>query len=240
MRCYTAPMIDHEWSRAIGKRADGPPASQRLGVLGGSFDPVHVGHMIVAEILRHRLDLDRVIVLPAGRPPHKPSRVLASDEDRVTMLELSFDGAPHFEISTIDLDRPGWSYTSDSLRLIREQQSGDCELVFLMGQDSLRDFPNWHRPDLIVQQAHLGVARRPDVEVSVESVHEAVPETRGRITLVDIPLIGISSRGIRASIRAGGPFRFQVVPAVADYIEANGLYLETDTIPEQATHSPLG
>lgn len=223
-------MVDHESVPAIGEQHEESSPAQRLGVLGGSFDPVHVGHMIVAEILRHHLKLDRVIFLPAGRPPHKPSRVLASDHDRVTMLRLAFDGAPHFEISMIDLDRPGWSYTSDSLRLIHEQHPGDCELYFLMGQDSLRDFPNWHRPDLIVRHARLGVALRPDVEVPVERVHEAVPETRGRVTLVDIPLIGISSREIRANIRSGGPFRFQVVPAVADYIEANRLYLETDTI----------
>lgn len=204
--------------------------TRRIGILGGSFDPVHVGHLIVAEILRHRLGLERVIFLPAGRPPHKPSRVLASDHDRVSMLDRAVEGAPHFEISTIDLDRAGWSYTSDSLRLIRDLQPGDCDLYFLMGQDSLRDFPNWHRPDLIVQQARLGVALRPEVEVSISSVYQAVPETRERIDLVEIPLIGISSREIRANVRSGGPYRYQVVPAVADYIADRRLYLKPDTI----------
>jgi nicotinate-nucleotide adenylyltransferase len=146
----------------------------RVGVFGGTFDPVHVGHLIVAEILRHRLALSRIIFLPAGRPPHKPAQELASDEDRINMLALSIGGSPHFSISTlalsiggsphfsistIDIDRIGPSYTSESLRMLRDQIGHLHELYFLMGQDSLRDFPSWHRPDLIARQARFGVAR---------------------------------------------------------------------------------
>lgn len=202
---------------------------ERVGVFGGTFDPVHVGHLIVAEILRHRLALSRIVFLPAGRPPHKPGQELASDEDRINMLALSIGGSPHFSISTIDIDRLGPSYTSDSLRTLREQLGASCELYFLMGQDSLRDFPNWHRPDLIARQARLGVALRPGYDVSVEEIADAVPETRGRVELVSVPLIGISSRELRASIRAHGPFRFQVVPAVANYIDERRLYLPDDS-----------
>jgi nicotinate-nucleotide adenylyltransferase len=178
----------------------------------------------MAEILRVRLVLDRVIFLPAGRPPHKPDQSLASDADRLAMLRLAIDGSPAFSISTLDVDRPGKSYTADSLALLRQELKEACELYFLMGQDSLRDFPAWHRPEAIATLARLGVALRPGVDVSVNSITAQVPEATGRIELVSVPLIGISSSDLRHQIRAGGPFRYQVPPAVADYIEARGLY----------------
>lgn len=199
-------------------------AVRRLGVFGGTFDPVHVGHLIIAEILRHRLLLDHVTFLPAGRPPHKPDRELASDRDRVGMLDLAIANSPHFSISTIDLERPGPSYTAESLAFMQHDLGPDCELYLLMGQDSLRDFPNWHRPGDIARIARLGVALRPDVNVSIDEVEQAVPETRDRIHLVNVPLIGISSSEIRMNVSQRGPYRFQVLPAVADYIEAHQLY----------------
>lgn len=195
-------------------------------VFGGTFDPIHVGHLIIAEIMRHHLELDQVVFLPAGRPPHKPDQVLSSDEDRLAMLELAIGDSPAFSVSTIEIERPGASYTSDTLLELKEAAGAGCELYFLMGQDSLRDFPTWHRPDLIAQRARLLVALRPGVSVSVRDVERAVPETTGRIQLVPVPLIGISSRELRESIRSGGPYRFQVPTKVADYIASNRLYLD--------------
>jgi nicotinate-nucleotide adenylyltransferase len=211
------------------------PGGARIGVFGGSFDPVHVGHLIVAEVLRHALALERVIFLPAGRPPHKPTQELAHDADRLRMLTLALAGAPCFEVSTVDLDRPGPSYTAESLRVLRGQLPADCELYFLIGQDSLRDFPTWHAPDEIARQARLGVALRPGVTTTVEAVNRAVPETIGRIELVPVPLIEVASRAIRANIRAGGPYRFQVPPAVADYIAARGLYRSVAEAPPRTS-----
>ena len=203
-------------------------AGPRIGVYGGSFDPVHIGHLIIAEILRHELRLHEVVFLPVGRPPHKPHQELAANEHRLRMLELALEGAPHFSVSTIDIERAGWSYTADSLAILREAYPNDHEWYFLMGQDSLRDFPNWHRPDLIAAQARLGVALRPNVLVSVEETARSVPETRGRVELVSVPLIGVSSRELREVIRRKGPFRYQVLPSVADYIVAHGLYRDGD------------
>jgi nicotinate-nucleotide adenylyltransferase len=199
-------------------------ASRRVGVFGGTFDPIHVGHLIIAEIMRCHLNLEQVIFLPAGRPPHKPDQTLSSDEDRLEMLRLSLTDTAAFTISTIDIDRPGASYTADSLRELQDDAGPDCELLFLMGQDSLRDFPTWHRPDLIAQRARLVVALRPGVSITPAEVELAVPEARGRIQLVPVPLIGVSSRELRAAVRAGGPYRYQVLPAVADYIEQRRLY----------------
>lgn len=199
--------------------------SARIGVFGGAFDPVHIGHLIAAEILRHTLRLEQVIFLPAGRPPHKPSQVLAPDDDRVAMLRLALDDQSVFSISMIDLERPGYSYTARSLEILLADLPADVELYFLMGQDSLRDFPNWRYPDQIARLVRLGVAQRPGFDISVAAVEHAVPETAGRIELVPIPLIGVSSRDLRRRICAGEPFRYQVLPVVADYIQRHGLYL---------------
>lgn len=199
---------------------------RRLAVFGGTFDPVHLGHLVIAEIMRVRLRFDQVVFLPAGRPPHKPDQALSSDADRLRMLRLALADAPEFVVSTIDIDRPGASYTADTLEVLQRQAGPSCELYFLMGQDSLRDFPAWHRPDLIATRARLVVALRPGVRVSVDEIERAVPESRDRIQLVPVPLIGISSRELRVSIRAGGPYRYQVPPSVADYIHARRLYLE--------------
>jgi nicotinate-nucleotide adenylyltransferase len=214
------------WRISVGT-ATGVSMTQtrKLAIFGGTFDPVHIGHLIVAEIMRHHLGLEQVIFLPAGRPPHKPDQVLSSDADRLAMLRLATADSPAFSISTIDMDRPGASYTADTLLVLQEQAGDDCDLYFLMGQDSLRDFPTWHRPDLIAQRARLLVALRPGVTVSIPDIERAVPETRGRIELVPVPLIGVSSSEIRQSIRHGGPHRYQVLPAVSNYIEGHGLYL---------------
>ena len=198
--------------------------SGRVGVFGGTFDPIHIGHLIVAEIVRCHLGLEMIIFLPAGRPPHKPDQQLSSDRDRLEMLRLSLTDTDAFTISTIDIDRPGASYTADSLLELQVAAGAHCELHFLMGQDSLRDFPTWQRPDLIAQRAKLIVALRPGVSVTPAEIEVAVPEARGRIQLVPVPLIGVSSRELRAAIRAGGPYRYQVLPAVADYIDARRLY----------------
>lgn len=198
--------------------------TSRVGVFGGTFDPVHVGHLIVAEILQYELDLERIIFLPAGRPPHKPEQSLAPDHDRVEMLRLAIRRSPTFSISMIDLERPGFSYTAKSLELLAQSLPENTEMYFIMGQDSLRDFPNWHRPDLIAKQVKLGVALRPGVEVHVEDIERAVPEAAGRIEIVPVPLIGIASRDIRWRVAHGKPFRYQVLPLVADYIQEHGLY----------------
>lgn len=197
----------------------------RIGIFGGTFDPVHLGHLIVAEVLRVRLDLDEVRFLPAGRPPHKPDQTLSADYDRIAMLRLAIKATPHFSISLMEIEREGPSFTADTVESLRRDLPEDGELYFLMGQDSMRDLPKWHQPSRIVRSARIGVARRPGVDVNIDDVETAIPEARGRVALVDVPLIGISSSDVREAVANRGPFWFQVLPEVADYIVEKGLYL---------------
>ncbi len=195
----------------------------RIGVFGGTFDPVHIGHLIIAEEFRYWLMLDWVLFLPARQPPHKTDREITPEAHRVRMLQLALAGNPSFTVSTVDLDRPGPSFTADSLEILHRAHP-ESMLYFLMGEDSLRDLPTWHDPNRIARQAYLGVALRPEVTLDVEAVVRQVPEARGRIEMVSVPLIGISSQSIRQRVREGSPIRYQVPLEVEHYIEQQELY----------------
>ena len=196
---------------------------QRIGAFGGTFDPIHVGHLIAATELRYALGLDRVLFLPAGDPPHKMDQRIAPAPHRLAMLRLAVADEEAFDVSSLDLNGGGPSYTVDLLARLHAA-SGPASLVFLMGEDSLRDLPTWHQPGRIATLAEIGVARRPGVEVDMTALMDAVPEASQRVHLVPIPEIGISSRDIRQRIRAGAPITFQVPRPVEDYINRNGLY----------------
>lgn len=198
---------------------------ERVGVFGGTFDPVHLGHLIMAAELGDALGLERIIFVPAGQPPHKSAQIVTADEHRLAMLRLAIAGNPHFELSTIELDRPGPSYTADLLATLREQLP-DAVLVFLMGEDSLRDLPTWRDPAAIVRLAEIGVAMRPDVEADLSGVHRALPGSRDRIHVVPTTQIGISSSGLRRRIRDQRTIRYQVPEAVERYIADHALYRE--------------
>ena len=197
--------------------------AQRVGVFGGTFDPIHLGHLIVAAEMRHALDLDRVLFVPAARPPHKTTRPIGDDAHRLAMLALALAGNPAFEISTIELDRAGLSFTVDTLADLAVSLA-PTSLVFIMGEDSLRDLPTWHEPDRIASLAILAVAARPGVGIDLDAVVRAVPAARDRVRLVPIPLIGISATDIRRRVAAGEPIRYQVPSRVEDYIRRHDLY----------------
>lgn len=202
----------------------GPDSVTRLGIFGGTFDPIHHGHLIIADELRHKLALERVLFLPAGRPPHKTEQDITSDDHRLTMLEMAIARDPRFEISMIDIERSGLSYTADSM-LEHQERYPDAEITFLMGQDSFRDLPYWHEPGRLAALVELGVALRPGVVVDTESILQRVPEIDGRVHFVDVPLIQIASSEIRRRVRVNEPIRYHVPNCVADYVIENGLYL---------------
>ena len=196
---------------------------QRIGVLGGTFDPVHNGHLHMARELRHAAGLDAIVWVPAGRPPHKTGQIVSGDRDRLSMLELALAGSPTDEISTIDMDRAGPSYTADMLELLHRQLA-PATLVFLMGEDSLRDLPTWHDPARILHLAELAVAGRPGIEANLEVLAAVIPGFEGRVHIVPTVEVPYSSSDIRERVRDGKSITGLVPPAVERYIAEHGLY----------------
>jgi nicotinate-nucleotide adenylyltransferase len=200
-----------------------PGQTRRIGVLGGTFDPVHNGHLHIANALRAALDLERVVWVPAGRPPHKAGQIVSSDRDRLAMLDLALAGSATDEISTIDIDRSGPSYTADTLEILAERFT-PARLFFLMGEDSLRDLPTWHDPARLLRVAELAVAARPGVDADLGSVARHVPAVQGRVHLVPTEEIAISSSEIRRRVREQQSLQGLVPAPVEAYIREHGLY----------------
>ena len=196
----------------------------RIGIFGGTFDPIHLGHLILATEISHALDLTRVLFVPGGIPPHKPGQPISPAPDRLAMLRLALEGNSSFGIHTLEIDRGGVSYTAETVELLASELV-PSSLVFLMGEDSLRDLPTWHAPGRIATYAELAVATRPNVEVDLREVTNAVPEARGRIHFIETPSIEISASDIRRRVAAGAPFRYMVADTVRRYILDHGLYI---------------
>lgn len=203
----------------------GPQQPRRIGVLGGTFDPVHNGHLYIANALRAALDLERVVWVPAGRPPHKTGQIVSSDRDRLAMLDLALAGSAVDQIDTIDLERSGPSYTADTLEILAERFA-PARLFFLMGEDSLRDLPTWHDPERLLRAAELAVAARPGVDADLESVARQVPTVKGRVHLVPTAELAISSSEIRRRVRKNQSIHELVPAAVEMYIRDHGLYTQ--------------
>jgi nicotinate-nucleotide adenylyltransferase len=197
----------------------------RIGVFGGTFDPVHVGHLLLATYALDTLQLDTLLIVPAGRPPHKPGQIVSSDDDRWAMLELATHGRTGFELSDVDLRQPGPSYTVNLLQRLRSQYPED-QLFFLIGADSLRDFHTWHLPGSIPALATIAVAGRPGVETDIAAAIHLTPELAGHVIEIDIPLIDVSATEIRERVRDGKPIWYQTPEAVERYIVEHQLYQE--------------
>jgi nicotinate-nucleotide adenylyltransferase len=200
----------------------------RLGIFGGSFDPVHYGHLLLGECCREACQLDQIWFLPAAQPPHKRNQLRATGQHRIAMLELAIADQPAFGVSQMELERGGVSYTVDTLTAIHAQRR-DAELFLLLGADMLADLPTWRQPATICQLATPMVVRRAGTPAPdfAPLAHFLPQERLDRIRahLVDMPPIGLSSTEIRARVAAGRTVRYQTTPEVVRYIEAEGLYL---------------
>ena len=201
-------------------------ACHRIGVFGGTFDPIHIGHLILAEEAWFQLKLDCVYLVPAGDPPHKQDRRLTRVEHRIRMAELATAEIDYLQVSRIDADRPGPHYTVDMVRLLRQQVGPAVEIYFLMGMDSLRDLPKWYDPAWLVENCTLVALSRHDVELDWEKLNAALPGIRDRVIILDMPELEIASHAIQARVRDGQPIRHQVPRAVEAYIYKHGLYKE--------------
>lgn len=199
----------------------------RIGIFGGAFDPVHLGHLVLAERCREDAALDEVWFLPSYKPPHKPDRDLSRFEHRVEMTTLAVTGQPAFRVELIEKELPPPNYTADTLAELRARHPG-AAFALILGADSFLDLPGWHDPARVVAQAEIVVVGRPG---SFETFDEAavgnVVRAVGRefaVRFVEAPLIGIASRDLRQRVAEGGSIRFLVPRAVEEYIREKGLY----------------
>jgi nicotinate-nucleotide adenylyltransferase len=199
-------------------------SGKRIGVFGGTFDPIHIGHLILAVEARHQLQLDQVVLAPAGDPPHKHGDPLSPLHHRVAMCRLAIADDNELGISLIDAERPGPHYTSDMLRLFRNEMEADAQIYFLMGLDSLRDLPTWHEPEWLVRNCRLVALRRHDVEIDWANLEAVLPGVSERVDVLDMPELEIASRALRERVRTEQPIRYQVPCAVERYIREKRLY----------------
>ncbi len=187
----------------------------RIGVFGGTFDPPHTGHLIVASVAHDVLRLDRLLIVPAAVPPHKLGIVVASPGQRLEMVRAAVAGDPRFEVDDLELRRPGASYTVDTLRALREREP-DADLFFLLGADQLRELHTWREPGEVARLACLAVLSRGD---------DAIPDAgRYRVLPVAVPRIDIAATEIRRRVRAGQSIRYLVPETVREIIAREGLY----------------
>ncbi len=196
----------------------------RLGLLGGTFDPVHRGHLALARAARDELGLDEVLFLPAGQPWRKAGRIIAANEHRLAMLRRALEGEAAFQVSRLELERPGPSYTADTLEALRDDRAED-ELFFLLGEDALMDLSNWARPQRILELARLAVARRADTSPeALEEAERRFPRLGERVIWLKMPTVAVSATEIRKRVRRGQPIGDLVPVTVEEYIRKQGLY----------------
>jgi nicotinate-nucleotide adenylyltransferase len=199
----------------------------RIGVFGGSFDPIHLAHLILAEQCREQARLDQVLFVPAARPPHKLRQDLTPFAQRVEMLSLAISGQPTFRIDELEKDRPGPSYTVETLDHIQKRYPG-AELFLLIGGDTLRDLQMWYEPAGIVARATLLVAARPGTSLlSIEELRQKVglpADAPLRMEVVQVPLVDIASSDLRQRVREGRSIRYMVPRAVEAYLQDKQLY----------------
>jgi nicotinate-nucleotide adenylyltransferase len=195
----------------------------RVGLLGGTFNPPHLAHLVCAQEAYVQLGLDRVLFVPVFEPPHKEVEAEPGVEHRIELCRRAVAGDQRFEVSRIEADVPGRSYTVDTLRKLHESNPGD-ELTFIVGGDMAQALPTWQEPEAVLVLARLGVAEREGVRRADIGERLAGLAPADRIRFFDMPRLDISSSLIRRRVAAGRPIRYLVPEAVADYIAASRLY----------------
>lgn len=198
---------------------------KRVGIMGGTFDPIHLGHLVIAEAAREELALSEVIFIPAAQPPHKPGRKVAAAEDRLQLTRLAVEGNPFFRVLDVEMRREGPSYSYDTLRGLVEMHGERSEFYFIIGGDELNTIFTWHRISELFSLCHFVAARRKGSPLSLDEVREQLGEgVLSRIHFVKAPELEISSTDIRRRLQGGRSIRYLVPEKVEAYIYKEGLY----------------
>lgn len=198
----------------------------RIGLLGGTFDPIHIGHLVIAEEARLRMGLERVLFIPAGDQWMKAADLVSPSDARVAMVRAAIADNPAFELSLVDVERPGPTYSIDTLGLLRERLGPKADLFFILGQDALEQMPQWHRPQEMLRLCTLVALPRPGVPPPEwEALERQLPGVRERTRfLADAPQVQVSATEVRRRIAAGESVRYLVPEAVMEVIRKRGLY----------------
>lgn len=195
-----------------------------IGIMGGTFDPIHVGHLAVAEEAREALGLDRVLFVPAGQPPHKPAGSVTAARDRVAMVRLAIADNPTFELSTIEVERAGPSFTVDTVRALAMAHPGTTRFLILSAE-TFAELPTWHEPERLFESARMAVVPREGYPARDPAwLADAFPGREDRVDYLEGPRLGLSSTALRARVAAGRSIRYLVPAAVAAYIAEHQLY----------------
>jgi nicotinate-nucleotide adenylyltransferase len=194
----------------------------RLGVMGGTFDPIHVGHLVTAEEALWQFDLDRVVFVPTGQPWMKAEREVTPAEHRYLMTVIATSGNPRFTVSRIEVDRKGPTYTITTLQQLRREAENNVELFFITGADAMLEILQWKDPEEVLSQAHFIAATRPGYDLARFEL--AAPTSRPNVSIMHIPALSISSTDIRRRVADGEPIRYLVTEGVHTYIRKTGLY----------------
>jgi len=212
----------------------------RIGVLGGTFDPIHYGHLVIAEDARVYLHLEKVLFVPARQPPHKPEKTYSAFQHRVRMIELAIADNPYFALSLIEANRPGPSYTVDTMRQLQAELGPDVEFYFVMGMDSLVSILTWHKPAELLPLCRIVVAERAGYQVDLSALEAALPGLRQRLELIDTPELSISSTDLQRRVQHGLSIKYQVPPDVERYIYDHKLYLGEKITARRANQAGQG
>ena len=201
----------------------------RIGILGGTFDPIHIAHLIIAEEARVQLGLEEVVFIPAGQPWLKEDQPISPAQLRMEMVRIAIAANPFFRVSPIEGDRPGPTYTHDTLLALREEWGSGAELYFVLGADSLQELPRWKEPKRILELCTPVVFSRPEyTDVSLEKLDEALPGIGKRVRLLRDPQIGVSGTEIRRRVAEGTPVRYLVPEGVERFILEHRLYCKEE------------
>jgi nicotinate-nucleotide adenylyltransferase len=197
---------------------------KRIGVMGGTFNPIHYGHLVTAEEALFQFNLDTVIFMPSGKPPHKPEREILPAEERYLLTVIATASNPNFEVSRLEIERKGPSYTIDTLLALHKQYPSDTELFFITGADAVWEMLTWKDADKLVKLTEFIAATRPGYSLNkFKKLHvlpedEELDESRPKVSVMEIPALAISSTDIRNRVREGRPIHYLVPEGVANYI----------------------
>jgi nicotinate-nucleotide adenylyltransferase len=210
--------------KALASNFEPRTLNLKLGVLGGTFDPPHNGHLLIAREALTQLGLTQVLFAPTRQPPHKNAAAHTPIEHRVEMVRLAIAPYPQFALSRVDVDRAGPTYTVDTMRLLREQFGDQVELFFIMGMDSLAHILTWRAPEQLIQLCQLAVFARPGFAANLEQLEEKIPGLRARVVFLQSSALDIAASDLQTRVHAGDSIAHLVPEAVARYITEKGLY----------------